>query len=62
MISNGRPRKTDQITRTYTFLVTLNDSKVTCYSMFKILLVVSSGCWQQDIYHSSAEIDTVKST
>jgi len=62
MNSKGSPRKTDQITSTYTFLVTQNDAKVTCYSIFKILPVVSSGFWQQNLYHPSAEIDTVTST
>ena len=42
MNSNGSHRKTDQITSIFTFLVTQNDAKVTCYSILKILPVVST--------------------
>jgi len=49
MNSNGSHRKTDQITSIFACLVTKFDAKVTCYSMFKILPVVSSGFWQQAV-------------
>jgi len=62
MNSNGSPRKTDQITSIYTCLVKKFYAKVTCYSMFTILSVISSGFWQQAVYHPLAEIDTLTST
>jgi len=49
MNSNGSRRNTNQITSIFTFLVTKVDAKVTCYSMFKILSVISSGFWQQAV-------------
>jgi hypothetical protein len=60
--SNGSPRKTDQITSVFTFLVTQNDATVTCHSIFKMFPVISRGFWQQAVYCPSADIDIVIST